>query len=106
MKPADGDEDEQVKEKKPKAKKGRKERGKAGRNKGNAHGAGDKDYEYFLQDIEEDKEFRSHMNLYKDDENMADLMSRMDKMTLEKDKKEIKKIPRKTEEGKKKEFEN
>ena len=37
---------------------------------------------------------------------MADLMSRMEKMTIEKDKKEIKKIPRKTAEGKLKELEN
>jgi len=50
----------------------------------------------FLQDIEEDKEFRSNINLYKDEENMTDLMSRMEKMTIEKDKKEIKKIVRKT----------
>jgi len=44
--------------------------------------------------------------LYKDEENMADLMSRMEKMNLEKDKKEIKKIPRKTVQGKLKELEN
>ena len=37
---------------------------------------------------------------------MADLMSRMEKMNLEKDKKEIKKIPRKTVQGKLKELEN
>ena len=43
---------------------------------------------------------------YKDEDNMADLMSRMEKMTIEKDKKEIKKIPRKTAEGKLKELEN
>ena len=33
-------------------------------------------------------------------------MSRMEKMTIEKDKKEIKKIVRKTQEGKEKELEN
>ena len=59
-----------------------------------------KDYAHFLQDLEEDKELRQHVNLYRDDAVLEGLEAKMNDLTLDPTKK-IKKAVRKTEEGKK-----
>ena len=84
------DEEEEVKEKE---KKGRKPRGK----KENRNKEDNKDYQLFLQDLEEDKDLRAQVNLYKDDGVMAELEKRMAGMAIEEDEKPIKKAKRQTE---------
>mmetsp|Transcript_37578 Transcript_37578/g.57568 ORF Transcript_37578/g.57568 Transcript_37578/m.57568 type:complete len:476 (-) Transcript_37578:174-1601(-) len=42
----------------------------------------DKDYQLFLQDIEEDEEFRAGMNLYKDQDVIAELESQINKLSI------------------------
>ena len=64
------------------------------------------EYKQFMQDLEEDKELRDQVNLYKDNDAMAELEKRMASMALEEDTRPIKKGVRKTEEGKKLEKES
>lgn len=64
-----------------------------------------KDYKLFLQDLEEDKELRDQVNLYRDDDVMAELEARVAGMTLDdkapaKGDRDIKKAVRRTEQGK------
>lgn len=42
-----------------------------------------KDYELFLRDLEDDPELRANVNLYRDDDIMAELESKMNKMGLD-----------------------
>jgi len=42
----------------------------------------DKDYELFLQDLEDDPEYRANVNLYKDDEAIAELEAGMGSLSL------------------------
>ena len=42
-----------------------------------------KDYQLFLQDLEEDKELRSQVNMYRDDDVMAELEGRIAKLSLD-----------------------
>lgn len=43
---------------------------------------GHKDYEYFLRDLEDDPELRANVNLYKDDDIMAELEAKVAKMGI------------------------
>jgi nonsense-mediated mRNA decay protein 3 len=42
-----------------------------------------RDYELFLRDLEDDPELRANVNLYKDDDIMAELEAKMQKMGLD-----------------------
>ena len=42
----------------------------------------DKDYEYFLRDLEDDPEYRSNVNLYKNDDAIAELEAEMGALTI------------------------
>lgn len=70
-----------------------------------ATGATKKDYDLFLQDLEEDPEFRQQVNLYRDNDIMKDLEAKIGAMTLDDEKpskseRVMKKAKRKTEQGK------
>ena len=66
-----------------------------------ATGATQKDMDLFLQDIEEEPELRQQFNLYKDEDIIKELESKIGGLTLEdKDQKPIKIAKRKTEKGK------
>ena len=64
------DEEQEQQAKEPKKKRNQK---KKQRKLDKANVKNDKDYQLFLQDIEEDEEFRSKMNLYKDHDVIAEL---------------------------------
>ena len=71
----------------------------------------DKDYEYFLQDLEDDPELRGTVNLYKDDDVIAQLEKQIGNMKLEDapvkyGDREIKTASRKTDAGKEKQVES
>lgn len=82
MDAADDMEDEDPKAKGPKNKK-KKFSKKKGRILEKADFKNDKDYELFLRDLEEDPELRANINLYKDDDIIAQLEAKMGGMTLE-----------------------
>lgn len=77
---------------------------KMARQQDHVHGASKKDYNLFLQDLEEDPELRQQVNLYPDEDVMKDLEARIGGMTLDDEKRTsnriIKKAVRKTAEGK------
>lgn len=71
----------------------------------------DKDYEYFLQDLEDDPELRANVNLYKDDDVIAQLEKQIGNLKLEDapvkfGDRDIKTAPRKTAAGKEKQVES
>lgn len=81
----DSEEDQQAaKQKKnkqvPKSKRGAKRKARLAAAADARHG---KDYQLFLQDLEEDKELRDQVNLYRDDDIMAELEARVAGMTLD-----------------------
>lgn len=73
---ADGEEDGKKKGKKPKPDKISKKIGKT--NTKNA----DDQYEEFLRDIEEDRDMRKNINIYKDDDVMKELTDKLDNMNI------------------------
>lgn len=72
----------------------------------------DKDYEYFLQDLEDDPELRANVNLYRDDDVIAQLEKQIGSLKLEDepveqiDGRTVKTAPRKTAAGKEKQVES
>ena len=101
--PFSSDEEEEVEEKK-KNTKSKPKRGLKKKNKKEAKQdhKNDKDYEYFLQDLEDDPELRANVNLYKDDDVIAQLEAQIGNLKLDDEPtgREIKKAVRKTEAGK------
>jgi len=76
----DGDEEEQPNEVKAKKKSKKAMKRDARQEKDVRKG---KDYEHFLQDLEDDPELRANVNLYKDDDIIGQLEAKIGKMTLE-----------------------
>ena len=72
----DGEEEGKKKGKKSKPDKANKKVGKA--NTKNA----DDQYEEFLRDIEEDRDMRKNINIYKDDDVMKELTEKLDNMNI------------------------
>ena len=104
--PFSSDEEEEVDEKERKKKTGLKpKRGLKKKNKKleKQDHKNDKDYEYFLQDLEDDPELRANVNLYKDDDVIKQLEAQIGNLKLDDEPangREIKKAVRKTEKGK------
>ena len=106
MDPENSDDEDQT-QKKKKGKKEKKKRKERNKKPDTIHGASKKEYETFLQDLEEDAELRQQVNLYRDDDVIKELEMKIQGMTLddkvkedEKDQRQIKKAVRKTAEGK------
>ena len=78
----DGEDDPDAEKPEKKAKKKRGDRKKQKKLE-KADFKNDKDYQLFLQDIEDDEEFRSKMNLYKDTDVIAQLESQIKNMSLD-----------------------
>lgn len=81
--PEEQAEDEEEQTKKKQKKKSSRSQKRKQREENKRDFKNDKDYELFLQDIEDDKEFRGNMNLYKDEDVIAQLQAQIAGMTLE-----------------------
>jgi len=97
----DNSDEDEVRQKKPTEKRKTKKHMKRAAkemNKGDVRK--NKDYEHFLQDIEDDPEFRANMNLYKDDDVIGQLEAQISNMKLDDKPEEPSKLKKDMEAGK------
>lgn len=105
------DNEEEVEEKKKPTKKPKKMNKKMQKKQDKADLKNDKDYEYFLQDLEDDPELRANVNLYKDDDVIAQLEAQIGNLKItdepiKADGRVVKTATRKTAAGKEKQIES